>query len=187
MPQLGAVLVPINYRLIADDFAYIINHSGARIVCAHPDYLDAVDAIRAAAPGVEHFVALEGAQDGWIDYERALAAAPAEPSRPAIDEHDLLTLNYTSGTTARPKGVMITHRNAYMNIGRDAGPRAHDARRPLPVDAADVPRERLDVHAGPSPRSAARTSACAKVDPAQVFALIKAESDRRCSARRRPC
>src|SRR5579871_3214501 len=46
VPQLGAVLVPINYRLIADDFAYIINHSGARIVCAHPDYFDAVDSIR---------------------------------------------------------------------------------------------------------------------------------------------
>jgi len=115
VPQLGAVLVPINYRLIADDFAYIINHSGARIVCAHPDYLDAVDGIRDQLPGVEHFVALEGAKDGWLDYERTLAAAPAEPQRPTIDENDLLTLNYTSGTTARPKGVMITHRNAYMN------------------------------------------------------------------------
>src|SRR5918996_6639212 len=39
VPQLGAVLVPINYRLIADDFAYLINHSGARVVCAHSDYL----------------------------------------------------------------------------------------------------------------------------------------------------
>ena len=115
VPQLGAVLVPINYRLIADDFAYIINHSGAKVVCAHPDYLDAVDGIRKDIPGVEHFVALEDAKDGWLDYERTLAAAPAEPKRPAIDENDLLTLNYTSGTTARPKGVMITHRNAYMN------------------------------------------------------------------------
>ena len=46
VPQLGAVLVPLNYRLIADDFAYLINHSGARVVCAHEDYLDAVDSIR---------------------------------------------------------------------------------------------------------------------------------------------
>jgi fatty-acyl-CoA synthase len=43
VPQLGAILVPVNYRLTADDFAYLINHSGARIVCAHSDYLEAVD------------------------------------------------------------------------------------------------------------------------------------------------
>src|SRR4030095_6043143 len=65
VPQLGAVTVPINYRLIADDFAYIINHSGARVVCVHSDYLDAVDRIRAQVPKVEHFVALEGAKPGW--------------------------------------------------------------------------------------------------------------------------
>src|SRR5262245_65282837 len=57
VPQLGAVLVPINYRLTADDFAYLINHSGARIVCAHSDYLDGVDQIRAQLPKVEAFVA----------------------------------------------------------------------------------------------------------------------------------
>ena len=63
-----------------------------------------------------------------------------------MDERDLLTINYTSGTTARPKGVMITHRNATMNsIGTllhlpIAGGRA------VPVDAADVPRERLDLY-----------------------------------------
>src|SRR5213594_768825 len=45
-PQIGAVLVPINYRLTADDFAYIITHSGSSIVCAHEDYLDAVESVR---------------------------------------------------------------------------------------------------------------------------------------------
>jgi fatty-acyl-CoA synthase len=115
VPALGAVLVPINYRLIGDDFAYLINHSGARVVCAHADYLDAVDGVRAQLPNVEHFIALEGARPGWLDYEAVLSAAPADFTRPDISEHDLLTINYTSGTTSRPKGVMITHRNAYMN------------------------------------------------------------------------
>src|SRR5258707_15577493 len=101
VPQIGAVIVPINYRLTADDFAYIINHSGARIVCAHSDYLEAVDNIRAQLPNVEHFVALEGAKDGWIDYEAALADAAPDFDRPTIDEDDLITINYTSGTTAR--------------------------------------------------------------------------------------
>jgi fatty-acyl-CoA synthase len=116
VPQLGAVLVPINYRLGAGDFAYILAHSGARIVCVHPDHLDAVDAIRTEVPDVEHFVALDGAREGWLDYEELVAAASPEFKPAPITEQDLLTINYTSGTTAQPKGVMITHRNAYVNV-----------------------------------------------------------------------
>jgi fatty-acyl-CoA synthase len=114
--QIGATLVPINYRLTADDFAYLIQHSGARVVCAHSDYQAAVDRIRSQAPDVEHFVALDGAREGWLDYESTLRASPAGFTRPVIHESDLATINYTSGTTSRPKGVMITHRNAYMNV-----------------------------------------------------------------------
>src|SRR5262247_4085964 len=47
VPMLGAVLVPVNYRLTADDFRYLINHSGATVVCAHADFLEAVDGLRA--------------------------------------------------------------------------------------------------------------------------------------------
>lgn len=116
VPQIGAVTVPINHRLTADDFAYIIGHSGARVVCAHLDYLDTVDRIRGQVPDVEHYVALEGSKTGWLDYEATLSAAPLNFVRPDIRESDLLSLNYTSGTTARPKGVMITHRNAWLNV-----------------------------------------------------------------------
>jgi fatty-acyl-CoA synthase len=116
VPMLGAVLVPVNYRLNADDFRYVITHSGARVVCAHADYLQTIDSIRADLPDVEQFVALEGAGGGWVDYESALAAAGPLPPLPDIKEADLLTINYTSGTTSRPKGVMITHRNAWMNV-----------------------------------------------------------------------
>src|SRR5438132_8694329 len=75
VPQIGAVLVPINYRLIADDFRYIINHSGAKVVCVHSDYLAAVDGIRSELPGVEHFVALEGSGAEWLSYEDLLERA----------------------------------------------------------------------------------------------------------------
>lgn len=115
-PQIGAVLVPINYRLLASDFEYIINHCGAKVVCVHGDYIDAIDSIRDKLPGVRHFVALEGVREGWIDYESTLAASRPAFQAPEIAENDLLTINYTSGTTARPKGVMITHRNAYLNV-----------------------------------------------------------------------
>lgn len=116
VPQIGAVLVPINYRLIPDDFDYILNHSGATVLCAHSDYLDAIDGIRDRLPGIRHFVALEGAREGWIDYEAVLARQSADFAPVPIAESDLITINYTSGTTARPKGVMITHRNAYLNV-----------------------------------------------------------------------
>jgi len=117
VPQIGAVLVPINYRLTPDDFVYLINHSGARIVCVHSDYLDALDRVRGQLGVVEKFIALEGGANrpGWLDYESILAQSAAAFAQPEIAERDLLTINYTSGTTANPKGVMITHRNAYMN------------------------------------------------------------------------
>lgn len=116
VPQLGAVLVPINFRLSPDDFVFIVNHSGAKVVCVHADQLAAVDGVRDQMPDVERFVALEGDAKGWESYEALLAAAPPTFVAPEIAETDLLTINYTSGTTARPKGVMITHRNAYLNI-----------------------------------------------------------------------
>jgi fatty-acyl-CoA synthase len=116
VPQIGAVIVPINYRLTSEDFAYIINHSGARLVCAHSDYLNAVDDIRASIPNVKQFIAVEGSQKGWIAYEEAIAARSPAFQKPRIEENDLISINYTSGTTSKPKGVMITHRNAYSNV-----------------------------------------------------------------------
>ena len=115
VPQVGAVLVPLNYRLTADDFVYLINHSGSRIVCADGEYLGAIDGIRSRLSRVEHFVALTGKGEDWLDYEALVNASSAKFVRPDVRETDLLTINYTSGTTSRPKGVMITHRNAWMN------------------------------------------------------------------------
>ena len=115
VPQLGAVVVPINYRLKPNEIAYIVQHSGASVVCAHPDYVEAVEAIRGECPDVRHFVALEGTCDGWLSYAELLEAESGAFAPAPIDERDLLTINYTSGTTSRPKGVMLTHRNAYMD------------------------------------------------------------------------
>ena len=118
VPQIGAVLVPINYRLTADDFVYIVAHAGAKVLCVHPDYLGAVDGIRGQLGEVEHFISLgsAGGRKGWKEYESLLATSGSDFRRPEIGETDLLSLNYTSGTTARPKGVMITHRNAWANV-----------------------------------------------------------------------
>ena len=174
VPQIGAVLVPINYRLTAEDFVYIINHSGASVVCVNADYLDAVDSVRDQLPGVRHFVAFEGARDGWLDYEAAIAAASPAFTRADVNERDLLTINYTSGTTARPKGVMITHRNAIMN---SIGTLLH-----LPIPVGERYLWTLPMfHANGwtytwTVTAAAATHVCLrKVEPGAVFQLIRQE------------
>src|ERR1700724_285528 len=88
VPQIGAVLVPINYRLTAEDFVYITSHSGAKVLCVHPDYLDAIDGVRDQLRGVEHFVSLgpAGGRKGWEEYEALMAKSKPEVKRPAIAE-----------------------------------------------------------------------------------------------------
>ncbi len=179
VPQLGAVLVPINYRLTAEDFTYIVNHSGATVVCVAGEYLAVVDSVRDRMPEVRHFVAFEGGAasgraDGWIDYEAAIAAADADFARPEIGERDLLSINYTSGTTARPKGVMITHRNAAINT---IGTLLH-----LPIGVGEKYLWTLPMfHANGwtytwTVTAAAGTHVCLrKVDPATIFGLIRDE------------
>jgi fatty-acyl-CoA synthase len=178
VPQIGAVLVPINYRLTAEDFSYIVTHSGATIVCAHADYLDAVDGVRLSMPSVRHFVALEsviGARGAWLDYESLVAAATPQFDVPSIAETDLLTINYTSGTTSKPKGVMITHRNAYMNI---VGTLLH-----LPMTMTERYLWTLPMfHANGWTFTWTVTAVGAahvclrKVDPVQVFELVDREA-----------
>jgi fatty-acyl-CoA synthase len=169
------VLVPVNFRLTPDDFVYIINHCGARVVCAHEDYLEAVDGIRDQLTRVRHYVALEGARPEWLEYERLVKAASPRFRQPTIRERDLLTVNYTSGTTSRPKGVMITHRNAYMNV---VGTLIH-----LPMTPADRYLWTLPMfHANGWTYVWIVTAVGAvhvclrKVDPAQAFQLMTTES-----------
>ena len=176
VPQIGAVLVPINFRLTPDDFVYITNHSGAKVLCVHPDHMEAVDSVRDQLGGVERFVALgdAGGRRGWTEYEAGIASSKAEFKRPEIAESDLLSLNYTSGTTAKPKGVMITHRNAWMNV---VGTLLHlrlgvDERYlwTLPMFHANGWTFVWVVTA------VGATHVCLpKVDPARVFELIRAE------------
>ncbi len=174
VPQIGAVLVPINFRLKPQEIAYIVRHSGAKVVCAHAEFLDTVDEIRAECPGVEHCVALEGARDGWLDHRELRDAESGAVDRPPVDERDLLTINYTSGTTSRPKGVMITHRNAYMNA---VGTLVH-----VPMTCADRYLWTLPMfHANGWTfvwivTAVGGAHVCLrKVDPVQAFALVRDE------------
>jgi long-chain acyl-CoA synthetase len=115
--QAGAVVVPINFRLPPSEVKYIIEHSGSRAVVLDQALLPVIEAIRPRPKGVEHFIFLgDEAREGYIGYEEMLARSSPGFDPPAVSDEDLLGLFYTSGTTAEPKGVMLTHKNMLANI-----------------------------------------------------------------------
>jgi fatty-acyl-CoA synthase len=101
----GRVLVPINFRLNADEVAYIIEHSGATMLLVDPDLDDALRGVDAKY----RFVL--GAEADRELYRDGVEPEPWE----SPDENATATINYTSGTTARPKGVQLTHRTVWVN------------------------------------------------------------------------
>ncbi|MBW9209424.1 AMP-binding protein [Mumia sp. zg.B21] len=99
----GRVLVPINFRLAPAEIAYIVEHSGAAVLMVDPEIRGLLDSVTA-----EHTFVL-GEDD------EAMWATRGEPEPWEGDESATATINYTSGTTARPKGVQLTHRNLWTN------------------------------------------------------------------------
>jgi fatty-acyl-CoA synthase len=120
VPQLGAILLPINIRLTPPDIAYILKDAGAATVVVDRALVGLLAPIAASLPAIKHVILMGGDPKADMpikgsDYEALLAAAPARFDAPALDEDDVAELFYTSGTTARPKGVMLTHRNLYAH------------------------------------------------------------------------
>jgi fatty-acyl-CoA synthase len=100
----GRVLVPINFRLVAEEIRYIVEHSGARLLLIDPELADALAEVECER------TMIIGAESDAILMKFGVEPASWEP-----DEDATATINYTSGTTARPKGVQLTHRNLWLN------------------------------------------------------------------------
>ena len=110
----GMVGVPLNYRLVGREYSYLLNNSGAKAVIVGKDYTGTIDAVRAEIPTVHHFISLASAP-GYTLYEDLVSASGSEDPGVPLKEDDLVIIGYTSGTTANPKGVMLTHRNIIAN------------------------------------------------------------------------
>jgi fatty-acyl-CoA synthase len=118
--EAGAVLLPLNVRLSPDELAFILNDSGAKVLFVGKEFLDVAEKFRHNASTVQSYFLLEGEpQRNWLaprNYDQMLAAA--EPHRidfMTVDEDSLAEIFYTSGTSANPKGVMLTHRNIHLH------------------------------------------------------------------------
>jgi fatty-acyl-CoA synthase len=113
--RLGAIFVPLNFRLTGPELSFIINDAGVHTLVVDADHRSVIESVRQELP-VRAYLAVEGeVPSGWIPYEDALSAqdpiALVEPG----DPESVAVIMHTSGTTGRPKGAMLTHGNLWWN------------------------------------------------------------------------
>ena len=114
--KLGAVAVPLNFRLSPEELTYVINHSDSEVLMVGGDLLAVAREILPGLKGVKAKITLDEPAEDWTDYETLLEeSSPAEPDVD-VDEDDLCQLQYTGGTTGLPKGVMLPHRNYMTSV-----------------------------------------------------------------------
>ena len=111
--SIGAVATIVNWRVIGDELVHVLNDSGARVLFVGAELLPAVEGIRAKVPGVERIIVVGGADD---EYESLLSAASPVDVDPDVADTDTALTIYSSGTTGRPKGVLLTQRALVNHI-----------------------------------------------------------------------
>ena len=183
--EAGAVLLPLNIRLAPHELAYILNDAGAKVLFLEKQFLEMADSFRQTLSRVQSFILLdERPQTNWLspqNYEQLLAAAaPYRADIMSFDENSTAELFYTSGTSANPKGVMLTHRNIYLH-GLNVCLALH-----LSGDTVELHTIPL-FHANGWGIAQALTFMggthvmLQRFDPAEVFRLIEQERVRACS------
>ncbi|PID04057.1 fatty-acid--CoA ligase [Sporosarcina sp. P2] len=120
---LGAIVVPLNIRSNPEELAFILNNAGVTILYIHKEFLPVVPYLKGNVSGVRHFILAEDAKlmesiesDDIESYEKLIDAQPdGKLAYEGVDDEDIVGIFYTGGTTGRPKGVMLTHKNLTVN------------------------------------------------------------------------
>jgi fatty-acyl-CoA synthase len=183
--EAGAVLLPLNIRLSSEELAYILDDAGATILFIEKTFLPVVDSFRSRLATVKQFVLLDAEPtESWLapqNYEKMIAAAqPVKIEITTVDENAVAELFYTSGTSANPKGVMLSHRNIYLHA-LNACISIHAE--PNPVELHTIPL----FHANGWGVAHSLTFLGGKhvmihrFDPIEVFRLIEKEGAQTCS------
>ena len=178
---IGAVLVALNIRLSPREIAYILNHSGAKVLVFDSELADTVRQLRSDCPGVETYVQVRdttplAADIPSLEYEEWLAGVEPLSELPGAEsETDTLTINYTSGTTGMPKGVEYTPRGAYLNALGEAMEMGMNWRS---VYLWTLPMFHANGWCFPwAVTAVGSTHVCLRrVDPAEVYRLIREEA-----------
>jgi fatty-acyl-CoA synthase len=171
VPWAGVPLVAINTRLSAGEIAYILEHSEAALLVHDPAFDELVATVAAQMTNPPQRIRAGVGDDG--EYESMLSAATPMHLTPS-DERTLLSINYTSGTTGRPKGVMYHHRGAYLQALAMVG---HTRLTPSAVHLWTLPMFHCNGWCFPwAVTAAAATHVCLpKVDASEVWRLIRQE------------
>jgi crotonobetaine/carnitine-CoA ligase len=138
LATLGALMVPSNVANAGDEMVYVINYSDSKILVTQPDYLPMFRKILPECPTVSHVVLArtEQAEEGTVLLSEAMARATAAPPRAKLASEDEMEMLFTSGTTSRPKGVLLTHANALRSGERVS---KHIAMRPDDIFLTGLP------------------------------------------------
>ncbi|MCK4698580.1 MAG: AMP-binding protein, partial [Dehalococcoidia bacterium] len=118
----GAIFVPLNFRAKKDELIHMLNHSEACVLLVGERYIEMVNEMRSELPLVQHYISIEGKQEGMLDYEELLDTASGEEFFTEIDDEDITILMYTAGTTGLPKGVPLPHNSFSVYMLENVNP-----------------------------------------------------------------